>query len=881
MRASCSQLRGVKASRTQCPRPHGPQQRRALTRSAALPPSLVIGSMLGIGEHFQGVSSLMPGEVATLFSAVIALGSVCLNLYGGLISERKRAELQKELVREKAVIEMQAELRSVVARYRGPLLEAAVDLEQRIYHLVTTTVQFLGFVEVVRREGPRERSFLQQGNPQGTDTLNCLVEGFRYAMAAHSDALRAWCSEGDESRDHPGARSRSRPPLLLAIAPPAQPITTPEANGQLQHTLPPPSSTVAAAYSYHGSNGSSHPSSGPHLGSVLSSSSSHDPGSGGSSGSAGIAMPGGWPAAAATAAAQGEGALAAAITAAMKDAAVLDATRKVVTPEGLTRTWTPLPSQACIATASGVLDSTDLEEGLASMRPAGEAFRISRGGQRAIGSMMVTTPVGAPRHYTMSYGDFYARLRTDAYLAGWFKPLYEDMLALVSSGVRWQGQPAFPINRWTRLLLLQQLLVDTIDLLDPNFVRVPANRRVRLAPVKYGPLPNFEEYRVKLEQMEGQYSATLSPPTPSPGPSLALPFFSAGWPVWPSSAPAGSGGSSGGVGSAGGAGGPVNVLTAATGGQQPGQVLLAELGAPPGTTPVPDIPPTAWQPSSPPPYPPQSPASSSPGMMPGQQWQASNAGAFNSQASPPSFSTTSAAAAAAASPPSLPPSPFATTGAIYSEKPHLPSATQPHLSHPAMQQSSSAWQNSSGEDPAENGPSGGGSSRQAGSRRRGPRVLKPGPPSPPAAAHPWLTPGPGISLDSGPGPGMGGSNGNREGAGSSLASFGQAPQPPSPYPLPWQAAVPPVPAPPAGPSPPAGGLPGVSSSSSSGWVGGVGGGSWGPYSSQSSSPVMAHWESGQEAGVRGRKGEEEGEEEEEAAVLGPPIDWWRRWPGTM
>ncbi|GFH07641.1 uncharacterized protein HaLaN_02471, partial [Haematococcus lacustris] len=107
------------------------------------------------------------------------------------------------LVREKAVIEMQAELRSVVARYRGPLLEAAVDLEQRIYHLVTTTGEwgvsgvvceeeiFLGFVEVVRREGPRERSFLQQGNPQGTDTLNCLVEGFRYAMAAHSDALRA------------------------------------------------------------------------------------------------------------------------------------------------------------------------------------------------------------------------------------------------------------------------------------------------------------------------------------------------------------------------------------------------------------------------------------------------------------------------------------------------------------------------------------------------------------------------------------------------------------------------------------------------------------------------------------------------------------------
>jgi hypothetical protein len=39
----------------------------------------------------------MPGEIATLFSAFIALTSVALNLYGGLLSERKRAELQREV----------------------------------------------------------------------------------------------------------------------------------------------------------------------------------------------------------------------------------------------------------------------------------------------------------------------------------------------------------------------------------------------------------------------------------------------------------------------------------------------------------------------------------------------------------------------------------------------------------------------------------------------------------------------------------------------------------------------------------------------------------------------------------------------------------------
>lgn len=79
------------------------------------------------------------------------------------------------------------EMRSLVARYRGPLLEAAVDLESRLVAVATgrtargggrgvveeevvytlfTIAQFLGFAELVRREGPRERSFLQQGNPQ-------------------------------------------------------------------------------------------------------------------------------------------------------------------------------------------------------------------------------------------------------------------------------------------------------------------------------------------------------------------------------------------------------------------------------------------------------------------------------------------------------------------------------------------------------------------------------------------------------------------------------------------------------------------------------------------------------------------------------------------
>lgn len=48
------------------------------------------------------------------------------------------------------------------------------------------------------------------------------------------------------------------------------------------------------------------------------------------------------------------------------------------------------------------------------------------------------------------------------------------------------------------MLLLQQLLTDAVDLLDPTYVRVPKARRTRLMPVQYGPLPALSEYQRKL-----------------------------------------------------------------------------------------------------------------------------------------------------------------------------------------------------------------------------------------------------------------------------------------------------------------------------------------------------------------------------------------------
>jgi hypothetical protein len=48
-------------------------------------------------ESFTGFSGLLRPELAAIFSAVIAVGSVGLNLYGGLLTESKRVDLQRQV----------------------------------------------------------------------------------------------------------------------------------------------------------------------------------------------------------------------------------------------------------------------------------------------------------------------------------------------------------------------------------------------------------------------------------------------------------------------------------------------------------------------------------------------------------------------------------------------------------------------------------------------------------------------------------------------------------------------------------------------------------------------------------------------------------------
>ena len=90
-------------------------------------------------------------------------------------------------------------------------------------------------------------------------------------------------------------------------------------------------------------------------------------------------------------------------------------------------------------------------------------------------------------HHTST--QFVTRLKTDAAFAAWFQPL-EESLADLLAGPCWDGAPPFPAHRWTRVLLLQQLLVEAFDLLDPSCLRIMPSRRMRLSPIAYKPLPN-------------------------------------------------------------------------------------------------------------------------------------------------------------------------------------------------------------------------------------------------------------------------------------------------------------------------------------------------------------------------------------------------------
>ena len=463
----------------------------AVAAAAASGPLDGLASAVGGGAAGGGVLSSLASSAsssATLVaSAALACFSVGLNLYGGLLTERKRADLQLELERERAAAAAAAELQSLLARYRGPLLESAVDLEQRLWHLacfpeewelspcavaaceVTQVVgsggrggasalgsgsgsgssgsgngvatsgtgvvvpaeaaaaaraaaavaspplpavtrgysnassdsapsstpssfgcdpavalcadevnyaafclaQFLGFVEVVRREGPRERSFLQRGGgvagsvgggsgggeggdqEDGSDVLATFVEAVRFVLCASGEALAFWGATPEREREHPGSRLRRRRRLQADKGTHYLDSDSEEAvaeRSQDEVWIRSSSRSVAVVpASFSGTS---------------EGQGSRDSGS----------------------ESDGEDEAAVALRRGRR--------RRLSSPSSSSSSDSFPVGAASPLPPSTPADIEDLY-----------ILRVSRGAQRAIGSYMISTPMGASRHYTLSFGE--------------------------------------------------------------------------------------------------------------------------------------------------------------------------------------------------------------------------------------------------------------------------------------------------------------------------------------------------------------------------------------------------------------------------------------------------------------------------------------------
>jgi hypothetical protein len=103
-------------------------------------------------------------------------------------------------------------------------------------------------------------------------------------------------------------------------------------------------------------------------------------------------------------------------------------------------------------------------------------FRIFRGRQRAIAELtMVPTGAGTgPRTECMGYATFSRRLHGDDDFGSWFARLDDDM-PRVAEAVATGDRPAL-----ARLVRLQRDLVDMINFLDAEKVRIPERHRQQL-----------------------------------------------------------------------------------------------------------------------------------------------------------------------------------------------------------------------------------------------------------------------------------------------------------------------------------------------------------------------------------------------------------------
>jgi hypothetical protein len=101
------------------------------------------------------------------------------------------------------------------------------------------------------------------------------------------------------------------------------------------------------------------------------------------------------------------------------------------------------------------------------------SFRLFRGQQRAIGELMMLPrrqEGQAAQYECMGYAAFSRRLHDDASFAEWFEGLRQDIGRLIDDRDR----------HVPRLIGLQHALIDLIDFLDPDQVRIPPHDRQKL-----------------------------------------------------------------------------------------------------------------------------------------------------------------------------------------------------------------------------------------------------------------------------------------------------------------------------------------------------------------------------------------------------------------
>jgi hypothetical protein len=111
--------------------------------------------------------------------------------------------------------------------------------------------------------------------------------------------------------------------------------------------------------------------------------------------------------------------------------------------------------------------------------PAG-LFRLFRDEQRAVGEIMLEPVAGQVRQYQcIGYAAFVSRLESDPAFERWFRRLRTEIGSLA------EARPGLV----DRLIALQRALVDVIDVLDPQGIRLPKEYVKRLATPPGQPWP--------------------------------------------------------------------------------------------------------------------------------------------------------------------------------------------------------------------------------------------------------------------------------------------------------------------------------------------------------------------------------------------------------